>query len=570
MDMIFGKRASLEVFPRLHEFFSAASKDDNLRAFAQKRLSFAAARTWFMENCRVQPAHSSHPTTPAPRTGPIISSPRRLADGQVSVRVWLEAEDFRVHPATGVTVSSSSGEVTTIHKPYRQQPPKDTTVCSEIRQFDESALWPEEFWLHDIIFPQTTTGRFRFLINDNSAGSAGDRAANAQADVDWSNMAWFQRVCQGTYADAAQDHQSKLQPLSLLAGSCLYPGLQFDRHGAFSAFTAMRTQLQDNPRTGMRGVDGLILLGDQIYADATADLFDPKSHYERYRNAYRLAFSHPDTAFILSHLPTWLVIDDHEFKDNWRGPLDQTMCYARSMAGLYQMHQHHEWDTRLADLWYNFQCAGYPVFVFDTRSDSHAEDRPVADVLGPRQLAAFENWLISQRQQRVIMLCSGSAIGPVTRESVKFPELLRNEDGLLAFPRFLRKVVELILRHAPHSQVVWLTGDPHLSCVVEHCANLPAGQLRITQICCSGLNAPLPFVNAQAAAYDWDTAFRLLFNDGEGDIEWSGRQYLLTDNPRHFVRLDINDLGQLMVQAYAADGSATGEAYTASLIVTHQ
>jgi hypothetical protein len=128
----------------------------------------------------------------------------------------------------------------------------------------------------------------------------------------------------------------------------------------------------------------------------------------------------------------------------------------------------------------------------------------------------------------------------------------------------------LILRHAPHSQVVWLTGDPHLSCVVEFCTNLPEGQLRITQICCSGLNAPLPFVNAQAAAYDWDTSFRLLLNDGEGDIEWSGQQYLLTDNPRHFVRLDINDSAQLMVQAFAADGSATGGAYTASLIVAYQ
>lgn len=570
MDMIFGKRANLEVFPRLHEFFSAASQDDNLRTFAQKRLSHPAARTWFMENCRVQPAHGSQSATPAPRTGPIISSPRRMADGQVSVRVWLEAEDFWVYPATGVSVRSSSGEVATIHKPYRQQPPADTTVCSEKCQFDESALWPEEFWLHDIVFKHASTGRFRFSINYESAGSVTDKAESSEASVDWSKMAWFQRVCEGTYADAAQGHHGELQPLSLLAGSCLYPGLQFDRHGAFSAFAAMRSQLQDDPRTAMRGVDGLILLGDQIYADATADLFDPKSHYERYRNAYRLAFSHPDTAYILSHLPTWLVIDDHEFKDNWRGPLDKTMCYARSMAGLYQMHQHNEWDTKRADLWYNFECAGYPVFVFDTRSDSHAEDLPVEDVLGPRQLAAFEKWLISQGQQQVIMLCSGSAIGPVTRESVRFPDLLRNEDGLLAFPRFLRKVVALILRHAPQSQVVWLTGDPHLSCVVEFCASLPDGQLRITQICCSGLNAPLPFVNAQAAGYDWDTAFRLLLNDGEGDIEWSGRQYLLTDKPRHFVRLDINDSGQLMVQAFAADGAATGGAYTASLLVAHQ
>ncbi len=568
MDMIFGKRASLEVFPRLHEFFSTAAQDDTLHRYAQGRLSSAAARDWFMDNCRARSPHKSgHTAGTAPKTGPIISSPRRHADGQVSVRVWLEAEDFSVYPAKGITVSSPSGDVAATHMPYQEQPYQErpavnTAISTEPCRSDEYDLWREEFWLYDVVFPRTSTGQFRFEMDYGSAGAADHGQNTAAIRVDWSQMAWFQRVCSNAQAD-------KPMRLSLLAGSCLYPGLPFDRHGSFSAFSAMRTHLHDNTTTALRGVDGLVLLGDQIYADATADLFDPKSHYERYRNAYRSAFSDPDVAFVMSHLPTWLVIDDHEFKDNWRGEYDKALCYARSMAGLYQMHQHNHWDAERADLWYDFRCAGYPAFVFDTRSDSHAADRPAQDVLGPQQLAAFEQWLISQGQQPLILLCSGSAIGPIDRQRVTFPDLLRHDDGLLAYPGFLRKVAALILRYAPQSRVLWLTGDPHLSCVVELCATLAQGQVRMTQICCSGLNAPLPFANAQAAAFDWDSSFRLLLNDSEGVIELSGRQHLLTDNPRHFVRLDVDDRYQLTVQAYAANGAAAGEVYRTALSAPH-
>ena len=575
MDVIFGKRASLEVFPRLHDFFSTAARDDTLHRYAQRRLSSLAARDWFMDNCRTRSApKSGHTSVTAPKTGPIISSPRRHADGQVSVRVWLEAEDFLVYPAKGINVSSPLGDVVATHRPYVEQPSQERLAVNTDRatkpdRSDEYGLWREEFWLHDVVFPRTSTGQFRFEMDYGSAVAVDPGTVIAGNSVDWSQMAWFQRACSDAPSDAAPEQADKPMPLSLLAGSCVYPGLPFDRHGSFSAFNAMRAHLHDNPTTALRGVDGLVLLGDQIYADATADFFDPKSHYERYRNAYRLAFSDPDVAFVMSHLPTWLVIDDHEFKDNWRGEYDKTLCYARSMAGLYQMHQHNHWDAERADLWYDFTCAGYPAFVFDTRSDSHAADRPAEDVLGPQQLKAFEQWLISQGAQPLILLCSGSAIGPVDRQRVLFPDLLRDDDGLLAYPGFLRKVAALILRYAPQSRVLWLTGDPHLSCVVELCATLAQGQVRITQICCSGLNAPLPFANAQAAAFDWDSSFRLLLNDSGGDIELSGRQHLLTDNPRHFVRLDVDDGYQLTVQAYAGNGAAAGEVYRTTLTSSH-
>lgn len=570
MDMIFSKRASLEVYPRLHEFFTAATQDD-LTGFAQKRLSSSAARAWFMNNCRAS-SHNpvQHYVTTAPRTGPIISSPKRQSDGRVSVRVWVEAEDFQVHAASGVRVESASCDVIVSHLPFKSDTGDDLALNSVTFQFDESALWRHEFWLYDVEFPESADGKFNFSLDYGKLTPAGTLLPGQSAVVDWSDMAWFQRVCAGEYPVAGDNQAGKHRPLSILAGSCLYPGLPFDRHGAFSAFAGMRSHLTEPAGSVLRGVDGLILLGDQIYADASADLFDPKSHYERYRNAYRLAFSHPDVAYVFSHLPTWLVLDDHEFKDNWRGPYDDTLTYARRMAGLYQMHQHPHWDTERADLWYNFQCAGYPAFVFDTRSDSDASDSLSSGLLSNKQLEALEKWLINQCGSQVILLCSGSPIGPVSRSKVAYPDLLRREDGLLAYPGFLAKVVGLILQHAADSQVIWLTGDPHLSCVVELVASSDQGSVSITQICCSGLNAPLPFINAQAAAYDWDTSFGLLLEHEQSAIQWTGRQYLLTDHPRHFVRLDIDpdDGMRLKVQAYAADGSMSGRAYQSALVKT--
>jgi cholesterol oxidase len=562
MDMIFSRSAETDVYPRLHEFFQAADNNE-LEKLCQQRLSPALARDWFMRQCL---SRSEIKPSTKPRTGPIISAPVRHSDGTGSLRIWLEAEDFSVFAAKGVMVESiepSDDLVALDYMGHINETGIATEAASHAQQFCESELWRYQFWLHDLEFKNSLSGPLAIYLE--MPGSDQSREVSLEhtdyACVNWHGLPWFRR----SFIESLDN----VKPLSLLAGSCMYPGLPFERASSYSAFNGMRQHLVDDKQHRRRGVDGLILLGDQIYADATADLFDAKAHYERYRNPYRTAFTQPDVAYVLSHLPSWLVVDDHEYRDNWRGiadcdDTDAEYLYARRMAGLYQMHHVPHWDVKKAELWYSFSCAGYPVFVFDTRMQRNRSADAPTNLLDIEQLEAFEKWLESQRRSPVIMLASGTPIGPVSRSLINSPALAKYDDSLLAYPRFLAKVTDLLALHCADKTIVWLTGDPHLSCVVKLSVKTNNSRINILQICCSGLNAPLPFANAQTGDFDWDTDFTLQLSQAGTRVSVSGEQVLVSDSPRHFVRIDIDPRKNflLQVRAFDASGAVTGQPWS--------
>ncbi|HEY4348593.1 MAG TPA: alkaline phosphatase D family protein [Gaiellaceae bacterium] len=78
--------------------------------------------------------------------------------------------------------------------------------------------------------------------------------------------------------------------------------------------------------------DGLLLLGDQVYADevspATLDFIksrrsveDPPGEgvadFEEYTRLYRESWSDPDIRWLLSTVPSTMIFDDHEVSDDW-------------------------------------------------------------------------------------------------------------------------------------------------------------------------------------------------------------------------------------------------------------
>jgi hypothetical protein len=72
MDMIFSKTADRDVYPRLHEFFSAAD-DGTMHHIYQRRYADPASRGDFVRRC----GSNSPVQLPAtPLTGPVISNPR--------------------------------------------------------------------------------------------------------------------------------------------------------------------------------------------------------------------------------------------------------------------------------------------------------------------------------------------------------------------------------------------------------------------------------------------------------------------------------------------------------------
>ncbi|HEX2174650.1 MAG TPA: alkaline phosphatase D family protein [Nocardioidaceae bacterium] len=110
--------------------------------------------------------------------------------------------------------------------------------------------------------------------------------------------------------------------------------------------------------------DLLLLLGDQVYADETSDQmrqvitarrdieqppYAELKDYEEYTHIYRLAWSDPAIRWLLSTVPSAMVFDDHDIRDDWNTSQswrirmnDTTWWRDRIIGGLgaYWVYQH--------------------------------------------------------------------------------------------------------------------------------------------------------------------------------------------------------------------------------------
>ena len=87
-----------------------------------------------------------------------------------------------------------------------------------------------------------------------------------------------------------------------------------------SAYRLLPGESKDRlPPACAAGIDHVLLVGDQIYADATADLFDTSELRERWARYYREAFGARYLRRVLARVPIYMALDDHEFEDNWPG-----------------------------------------------------------------------------------------------------------------------------------------------------------------------------------------------------------------------------------------------------------
>ncbi len=376
---------------------------------------------------------------------------------------------------------------------------------------------------------------------------------------DWPVHPWYQRLFMGK---ARPDGNN----LSFIVGSCLYPGTTFDKERSDSIFEAIGKHIPDRTSEHLPGVDHIMVLGDVIYADATANIFDPKVAYEKYKARYRQALTGESTHYaktVFRKVPAYFAVDDHEFKDNWEGKSDELdikdFDSAKKEAWRYLGLPVNGWLKEV--LWYHFSSAKFPFFVFDTRFEREVIDRRRFDALITKdQLDAFGQWVENMRgsENKVIFLASGSHLGPIEKDMVANPWLFLNHDGLLGYPGFIKEIVELLQKQGGEKQIVWLTGDPHFSSVNEIdllCnGSKETERIKIWNICASGLYSPAPFANSKKNKFEFDAL--QTFNLDNIKIEIT--QHLLTDNQQHFVRVDLSK-NVLYIQAYDRDDESLGE-----------
>ena len=149
-------------------------------------------------------------------------------------------------------------------------------------------------------------------------------------------------------------------------GSCRTMGTHDDRGNALHGVDALRSlavALRDDPAAGRP--DLMLLLGDQVYADTTPhpeleefmrsrrSLDEPPyeeiKDYAEYDELYRLTWRDPVIRWVLSTVPSAMIFDDHDIRDDWntswswrRDIRATTWWQERIVSGLgsYWVHQH--------------------------------------------------------------------------------------------------------------------------------------------------------------------------------------------------------------------------------------
>jgi len=316
-----------------------------------------------------------------------------------------------------------------------------------------------------------------------------------------------------------RDTRSPRDPLALTfaVASCQYPAGFFDRDVAERSYERLARCL-DRKDAAWRP-ECVLLVGDQIYADATAGLFDPTTLYDRFELPYERLLRIAPLRRIQRRVPTYTMLDDHEIEDNWepvagesrRGQalVDGCSSYLRyqRMAGPNQ--------SPPGCLWYPFEVGGFPFFMADTRTERSprtAQTVKDACIMDDDQLKRLQEWLVDPAKQNLPkFIASPTSFLPRHHRAAQNEHLASaiRSDGWDGYPKSFFGLLDYIatkrIRH-----VVFLSGDEHISFATTAVisANGSGEVTRFHSIHSSALYAPFPFANSIYDNLAYDERFR--------------------------------------------------------------
>jgi hypothetical protein len=310
-------------------------------------------------------------------------------------------------------------------------------------------------------------------------------------------------------------------PLTFAAGCCRHPGVEFDRELADRALAAVAAHADKHGDVAF-----VCMLGDQIYADATAGVLDVDERLEKYTTRYDAAFDSKGFRNLTSRLPVYMTADDHEIRDGWPNDVlpqsAEHVYWDRSVEWAWQLyfaHQRAHGPRRAqasvlakpdpTSLWYGLEERGVPFFFFDARFDRVPAG---TDIVGTAQIEAFADWLdraafadwledlaaaeARSRQLRYVpkFVVCGSVLAPGLKEFDSSPERARRADTWQAFLADRAEIARRIVARGLQN-VVFLSGD-------YHCAAVASLRLQDAiqgyAIVAPPFYAPFPFANVRA------------------------------------------------------------------------
>lgn len=518
LDVLIGKNAAKDVFPDVLAFFNSAQ---------------AIAR---------QAPMPIHWRLAAPTVGPFVGRVR-MVGATPTVRVSCVLDDWHGGDAEASVIR------TRVRRPGSTQPFQTIATRMRIRrvyhaspqavgrterQLAYRVAWgdvsiPDDLWtirgcgLRDIEFQLVTLHRVHSNPSKNPlnawmAGGVGepDDASitavlqqNEAETADFNHTAHLRQLKEMekladrmAFSVPATTSRSLFEQdhVEFVTSCCRYPGLTVDQNRIDSALS---TALGVEPLPAFA-----LMVGDQIYADATAGLTDPISPVERYFERYATAFGQQGMGKFLSRVPTLMTPDDHEWIDNfplaaplfkWEWPDWRSRSPFRAVQnGLYRWAN----ETVLSfqklqttGRFRNHACLGphgpVRLFMADTRSD---RKRKVDTIVKPVLLRALHRWLKAGTPDELNVIVTGSVVLPGLHLEAD-PANPGVIDTWQYAPAQRQKLLDMLVDHSLRcgQRFLLISGDYHVSAALE----IFAGDTCVgAAVVAPPLYAPLPYANA--------------------------------------------------------------------------
>lgn len=333
---------------------------------------------------------------------------------------------------------------------------------------------------------------------------------------------------------ADQLSNKSLHDLTFFAAACRHPGLT-----GFEYARADESLLKAGASAGSRHPRFMLLLGDQIYADARAGIIDTQSPIEKLLPRYRDAFGSSRGFRLLAQtLPLYMVMDDHEINDDWSQ--DQALAstsnavLASNAKAAFKVFQYAHGPGAPADLQnptapvegfnYSYTHSGFPFIVLDTRTQRTR--LPERRILHVSQWRWLEAWLLAEQKKGAHpkFVVSGSVVVPGLKKCNGLPAPRGADTWQMSAPERRRLLSFIADNHI--ANVVFVSSDYHCSAAAEiSFTHNPA--IKAWAIVAPALHAPLRFANAEAV--DVMTSESIVLSRGSAVVEsqaWDGEGWL--------------------------------------------
>ena len=305
-------------------------------------------------------------------------------------------------------------------------------------------------------------------------------------DVEFRNSDWT-NISGGHFLTASGNDR---KPRTLVIGSCRYLlktflGDFFDNRGD-KTFRSILKQIKNGTE-----IHQLIMMGDQIYAD-DLNVFNPDKTIAQFYQRYRDAFSQKYIRRLMSQIPTYMTLDDHEIEDNWPSMADEQdwKTLFPNAIHAYQTYQLSHSPTipvrgrrlvgTLNRLWYKYSDGCCDIFVTDSRTERYFNPDGESGILGPDQIRSLKRWLKD-----------GSGRVKIVVTSVPFVPDSASDESQDKWAGFQRQRIEL-LEHIERNQirkVVFFSGDVHASLSIEL---ISPSKVKIVSVVSSAFFWPYP------------------------------------------------------------------------------